>query len=406
MTSVTASALLAHVPDADFVLTDADDSALRRAFGDRAGAHVRLSRVDLFDRASLAAAASGATLIVNGAGPFHKTAAVVRRVAIELGADYLDIDDDVESCLEAVELDATARGRGVALYVGCGASPGLTNVLAADLLTKLDEPESVEVAWVAGDEGPRRMGRAVAEHALHIGAGECRTWRNGAPFITESFLASKRVEMGPVLGEIRLYECAHPETVMLPASFPALRDAWCWGGLHPQPVNGLLRGIAQAVKTGHLDVDEGCCFLQAIMADENGSLRGWQYAFRGMLGQVVRREIELRDLVHFLSNALRKRHEPCVLGIAASAVGNRNGRRARLTVRSPLKGTEKLWKSMAVCTGTVAAAFTLSALANRRAVAGTVFPEKACDLGSLLANLRALGFEREDAIDSGNGDDR
>ena len=134
-------------------------------------------------RASLA----NAVLAIHCAGPFHKTAAPVRALCLELGVDYLDIDDDVESTLEAIALHERAVAAGVGLFVGHGASPGFTNMLALDLIRRLDEPHSVEVAWTVGDEGKTDLGRAVAEHTMHIGAGTCLTWREGRQVTHQSF---------------------------------------------------------------------------------------------------------------------------------------------------------------------------------------------------------------------------
>ena len=36
--------------------------------------------------------------------------------------------------------------------VGCGASPGMSNVMAVDAAAELDTVENIDLAWVVGDE--------------------------------------------------------------------------------------------------------------------------------------------------------------------------------------------------------------------------------------------------------------
>ena len=340
----------------------------------------------------------GADLVINGAGPFHKTAAIVSRACIAAGADYLDIGDDVESTQAIIAMDAMARQAGVALYAGCGASPGITNVIAADLINQLDDIETIEVAWTVGDEGAQRIGRAVVEHVVHIGAGDCITWRNGKPFVSQSFVDSRVIPMGGALGDYRLYECAHPETVMLPFSFPHIRNAWCWGGMHPQPVNGLIIGIARACRSGKMTMDEACTFLQSLIAEENGSLKGWKHGLAGMFGQVRRNENSLGNLLSFLWMAARKKHPPTLMGLMARAVGMQQGKRVELYRCIPGRENHPFGSKMAIATGMPQAAFSSIVLRQSERRAGTIFPERIASFEAVADELVRFGFRREDIV--------
>lgn len=201
MASVTAMALIKSAPERELRLLDINLVALESLFGAHRSERLSLSRVDLNAQAELRASLTGAVLTIHCAGPFHKTAAPVRALCLELGIDYIDIDDDVESTLEAIALHDRAVAAGVGLFVGHGASPGFTNMLALDLMRRLDEPFSIEVAWTVGDEGKTDLGRAVAEHSMHIGAGPCLTWRDGRRVTHQSFANSLVFPMGQALGD-------------------------------------------------------------------------------------------------------------------------------------------------------------------------------------------------------------
>lgn len=400
MTQVATHALVRRFPDDAFVLCDYNADALAAVHGERAGANVRLQQLDLYDGDALAAVIRGCDLVINGAGPFYKTTAVVAQACIQAGVDYLDICDDNESTVAALGLDDAARQAGVGLYVGCGASPGVTNVLAAELIRQLDSVETVEVAWVVGDEGPQDAGRAVLEHVIHIGAGDCLTWRDGKPYTAVSFEKSCVMPMGGPLGDYRLYECAHPETVMLPHSFPDIRNAWCWGGMHPQAVNGVVKGVARAVRAGKLGMDEACDFLGAAMAEKPASLRGWKYALKGLFGQVVRGENSAMRLAGFIAASALKRHPPTLNATMAQVSGSQDGRRVLLRYTIAANPDHLLSRSMANATGYPQAAFASLVLTADSRMSGTVFPESMATLDEMMDALAALGASSDElAID-------
>ncbi len=386
----TALALIEAAPGHGLRLLDINSSALDEAFSGHRSDRVETARLDLTQPDALRRALHGAALVIHCAGPFHKTAGSVRAICIDLGIDYLDIDDDVESTLEGFALHERARDAGVGLFVGHGASPGFTNMLALDLMRRLHEPQDVEVAWTVGDEGKTELGRAVAEHTMHIGAGPCLTWRDGRRITHQSFAASQVFPMGQALGNYRLYEAAHPEPVTLPWSFPHLRSASCWGGLHPQAQNGLLRGLAMAQAEGRLSMDEACGFLQAVMRDDFGSLAGWRAGLAGMIGQVRRGETDWGALLGLLWNGLRGVHGPTLSGMAARVTGRRGDETWVLTRQCAARQPGGFLDTMATITGRSAAAFALMILGGEKRT-GFLPPELWADPGSFFARCAQLG---------------
>lgn len=389
MTSVTVKALARARPDHQLRLADINERALADRFEDLGRDRTSFQRVDVNAPDQLRDVIRGARLVIHGAGPFHKTAAPVRAACIAAGADYLDIDDDVESTVEAIGLDGPAQAAGVGLYVGHGASPGFTNMLACDLIGRLDGVDAIEVAWTVGDEGKTELGRAVAEHTMHIAAGPCQTWRGGRTVTLESFAASQVFPMGQSLGDYRLYEVAHPEPITLPWTFPQLDAASCWGGLHPQANNGLLRGLATAQAAGRLSMDEACGFLQAVLNDRLGTLRGWRAALRGMSDQVRRGENDWRDVRATLWDALRSVHRPTRSGMSARVTGRRDGTRRVLVRQSAARAPGGFMDTMATCTGLSAAAFALMVLDGPKRQ-GFLPPERWADPDRFFALCAAL----------------
>src|SRR5205823_7016741 len=137
------------------------------------------------------------------------------------GVPYLDLDDDEASTREALELDAQAKAADVPIFVGCGASPGITNVMAADAARDMDTVERIDICWATGDEGPVPYGRAVLDHAIRGFAWTCQTWESGRATTHQTFVETDVFDLGNSFGDgYRLYECAHPEAVTMPRRWP------------------------------------------------------------------------------------------------------------------------------------------------------------------------------------------
>lgn len=394
MMSVAVRRLAAVEPDAVLELYDLDGARLRELAADLP--HAKHGSLDLFDRAALDTAIAGSRLVVLGAGPYLRTSAPVIDACIAAGVDYLDFADDNEPTVAALERSDELTRAGIAGYIGCGASPGLLNVMALDAAAHLDYIESIDVAWCTGDEGPRPYGRAVIEHLMHIAAGDCLTWRDGTSTLVESYAASAHVDMGGGLGPVTLYECAHPEAVTLPRRFPDARSIRVLGGLYPISINGIARGVAVAVRDGKLDADIAVRFFQDIMQDKFGSLTTWRHAVPEMWSQVRRGEVTAADLRRFAWEALRGRHGDYRGGLLARVTGTHAGRRRTVVTRTELSGPETvLWQSMGTVTGFGIAAFVLLALAETTgARVGVHCPEDWVTPAQMYAALHTLGVPR------------
>lgn len=402
MTSIAVRSLARAEKRWRFILCDINETALAALCAEVSKtANATTRKLDLFAADQLQAVVRAADFVLHGAGPFKKTAKLVRAACLEAGVAYVDLDDDVESSLEAVAMDEAARARGVPMFVGCGASPGFTNILARDVLSQLDEPHSIDVAWCVGDEGPQEMGRAVVEHTMHIGAGDCLSWRDGRPAMRKTFEASRIIPFSAPLGDYRVYEVAHPETVHLPRTFPHLRSAICWGGLYPAPLNGIIRGVALAHAEGRLSLDHACKFFQAVSRDDVGTWGGWKEAWAGMRQQNRRGEVPFGKTLRFLGRAVRGKHEPPHSGVVAIAVGIKHGRRMEVMRRSPPSKRGGFWELMSTCTGNSTAAFISLAADQSGRHAGALFPEAWVDPEMFYARCARMGFDLSDVIVTG-----
>ena len=358
--------------DVTLTLADLDPGRVSAALtGDR----VHTARVDVFDAEGLARLVEGHDLVLHGAGPYIRTAPPVARACLDKGVSYVDFADDIEAFEAMLPLHDEAIGAGVTLLMGCGVSPGLTNVLARDLKSRFEELEVLDVAWASGDEGGGVMGRAVLEHVVHIAGGDGQRWRDGRLERFRSLAVPSRFPMGGGLGDRLLWEIAHPEPIMLGRSFPQVPLIRCFGGIDPPAVMAVVRGVARAVHDDKISLDEAIRFMQATMGGKVVASSAWRHALGGLASGMREGMVTGREATFFAGYSLLGRHAPFCGGILCRITGKREGARQTLVLRSSRAGPGTFVDSMAGATGTCAAAFTLLALegAVKR---GLVFPEE------------------------------
>jgi saccharopine dehydrogenase-like NADP-dependent oxidoreductase len=359
-------------------------------------------RLDLFDHANLLEVIDGAALVVLGAGPYIRTSEPVLTACLEAKVPYLDFDDDVESTQHALSLHEKAKEAGIPIYVGCGASPGMSNVLARDAASQLDTVEDLTLGWMVGDERPA-VGRAVLQHLMHIAAGDCLTWENGGPVVHQSYVETTTLHMGGGVGEILLYETAHPEPTTLPRHYPDARRIRCVGGLDPEPFNGMARGVALAIQAGRLTVDEAVDYMLDVVVRSRffGNARALRAAFGGAVAQVLRGENTWSNLIRFLFLSALRRRYVWRGGLIARADGTRDGRPAVAVRRTPVSGPDTyLLANMATMTGTACAAFMVLALDETGERAGAFAPEDWADPQAFYTALERVGTPRHEIVES------
>lgn len=356
--------------------------------------------LDLYDPPALASAIAGADLVVLGAGPYVRTAAPVMDACLTAGVDYLDYDDDIESTAYALSLRDRAQSAGVSLYFGCGASPGMTNVMAVDAASTLDHVENIDLCWVMGDERPG-SGRAVLEHMLSISAGPCLTWEHGGPVMHESYVETGTAEMGGGLGHTLMYETAHPEAVTVPRRYPGAKRIRVLGGLDPAPYNGAVRGLALAVQQGRMTLTETLDFMEDVQNEKLGSLAGWRHAIRGVRTHLRDGHIDRRDTLRFLLSAALGRPVPFRGGLLVRVTGLRDGVPAVEIRRTPSAGEHSaLMTDMAAVTGSACAAFMVLALQRDDPQGGSFAPEDWADPAEFYAALQRVGIPADDIVET------
>ncbi|KAF7177462.1 hypothetical protein CNMCM7691_005715 [Aspergillus felis] len=407
----------AKASDNALILTDINLSTLETTVAklNLPASRISTKQLDLFDRTALCEAIKGAALVVLGAGPYTRTSEPVLTACLEAKVPYLDFDDDVESTQAALALHERAKAEGVPCYIGCGASPGMSNVMVLDVTAELDTVDSIDMCWSVSD-GKGKTGKAVLEHLMHIAAGPCLTWANGKPTMNESWVETTYAPMLGGEGEMLLHETAHPEPVTLPRLFPNSRRIRCLGSLDPAPVNGIARGLGRAVRRNALSMSDAVDFIFHLANDESslevlgGAFGEMAAQFRGgdvtikelfqLVARANRKLSPLREVLSFLVDAARGKMVANGTGMLVRAVGTRNGLPVSITKRIPKAGENAyLSKTMGTVTGTACAAFMVMAIEDGLKRNGVFCPEDWATPVRFYEALERVGTPKNEIIE-------
>ncbi len=251
-------------PDAVVVGARDPDKARRVVARAAEGApKVTVERIDVADAPALRALMQGFDAVVNCIGPNYKHELAVARAAIGARVSLVDLNDEFETTLAMLELDAAARQAGIAIVMGLGASPGVTNVLVRAAANQLDVVEEIETAWVMS--GPDPGGPALSYHLLYSLSGRALTWDDGALVEVRSFVdGRRRVEFPAPVGGMDVFHVGHPEPITLHRSFPSARRVTDRASFNPPEVNGWIRHLGRLARQADGPIAVGAQQVEAM----------------------------------------------------------------------------------------------------------------------------------------------
>ena len=254
------------------------DEARAKKIADEIGGPCTALRLDATDDAALREAFTDCDVVLNTMGPFSKFARPILEAAIECDCDYLDIDDDWESTVEAFDFDTQARQRNVRVIKGIGGSPGISNLAAALVARRLDRVDEIITGWsmrgaVVEEEPEYPSGDgagAAVEHWLIQISGSIRAFRDGLeadiqPLAPVEFLY-------PGKGQVRGFTVGHPEAITLPRSFGTIVNSTNLTS-GPDWLFDYARSVAADYDAGRVTLAEGARLLNDPPAPPDGSPR-------------------------------------------------------------------------------------------------------------------------------------
>ena len=220
------------------------------------GRKADIARVDIGDADGLRRAAQACDVVVNAAGPSYRVGPPALRAAIACGTPYVDLCDDARAAEALLELDGDARSAGVTALIGCGCSPGITNLAARAAAMTLDRVDRIEVMLAAGPGRPV-AGPSNVLHLLDLVDGVIPVVRSGRRTAAAGFCEVEEYDFGPPLGAVMCGLIAHPEPVMFLRTFPELAHASAKLGVGSEPLIALLQAAPALGLTSDVPVEVG-----------------------------------------------------------------------------------------------------------------------------------------------------
>jgi len=211
------------------------------------GPRLTPARVDVGCAESLVALMCGRDVVVNAVGPNYRYEVAVARAAIAAHVPLVDLNDEYETTLEMLALDADARRAGVTVILGLGGSPGVNNVLVRAAANQLDTVEEIHTAWAMSARDPG--GPALAAHVLCSLSHRGLTWEGGRLVEIQSFVdGEETVDFPAPVGPLPVWHVGHPEPLMLSGSFPQASRITDKATFNPREINASIRELGKQVR--------------------------------------------------------------------------------------------------------------------------------------------------------------
>jgi lysine 6-dehydrogenase len=179
------------------------------------GAPERVTRVDVEDPASLAAALAATDVVLNATYMRHNV--LVTDAAIAAGVHLVDLGSYYPETLLQLDRHAAAEGAGCRIVPGCGVAPGLTNILARLGADQLDLVNAVRIySYITH---PIWTSPGIVATRFDASTGTSLVLEGGTLVERPSFSGAETVAFPEPYGEQEVHLVPHPEPVTLVRSF-------------------------------------------------------------------------------------------------------------------------------------------------------------------------------------------
>jgi lysine 6-dehydrogenase len=205
---------LAHTSDFDeIVIADADVKRAQALAEELGGGRVSAMPIDVSDERALTEKLRGFDVVAN-CTTYH-FGLIVTRAAIRARVNYLDLGG-LFNTPKQLELDEDAKHAEITVCLGCGATPGVTNLMtrhAADQMEQVDEVHIAFASFRSIAPSPGLLDTVLDEFS----AGSRRFyWEDGKFIEVPAFSGAKTVRFSDPVGDLETYYVPHSETHTLP----------------------------------------------------------------------------------------------------------------------------------------------------------------------------------------------
>src|SRR2546428_5644570 len=197
----------------EIVIADADFPKAQALADELGGGRVRAIQIDVSDEDAMEKALTEFDVVAN-ATTYH-FGLIAARAAIRAKTNYLDLGG-LFNTPKQLEMDEAARKAGVTICLGCGATPGVTNLMTRHAADQMGQVDEVHIAFASFRSFAPSAG--LLDTVLDEFSPESRRfyWEDGNFIEVPAFSGGKRIEFCEPVGEVETYFVPHSETHTLP----------------------------------------------------------------------------------------------------------------------------------------------------------------------------------------------
>ena len=220
---------LAETSDFDVItVADMNLGAASKLCAELGGGRLQPLAVDVTDKAGLVSLFGGYDVVVNCTS--YKFGLAITEAAIEAKKAMLDLGGLYNTPLQ-LEMTGQAEAAGVTIVLGCGATPGVTNLMAKRGSEHMDQVDEIHVAFAtyrAIAPSPGLLDTVMDEFSPGI---KRFYYENGEFKDVPPLTGAKQIRFCEPVGETTAYFVPHSETRTLPRFIPGVRRVdvrGCW----------------------------------------------------------------------------------------------------------------------------------------------------------------------------------
>ncbi len=211
----------------------------------RGNEKVSLTKIDVNDNEGLVKAMKDMDVVLNCAGPFHKTGVSVSKASIQAKVNYIDISDEYKTFvnLHVPEIDKAAKDAGITILTGMGSDPGTNNLIAKHHADQLERVDEIDLYWVVSiadlEEGA--TAGAAWDHSLHMNTGTVPQYLDGKLEYVQAGTGEETAEFLEPLGICPIRYVGHPQPLTMPLYIKGVKKVVIKGAMLPKWVDQLIK---------------------------------------------------------------------------------------------------------------------------------------------------------------------
>jgi short subunit dehydrogenase-like uncharacterized protein len=157
-------------------------------------------------------ALKGIRVLLNYAGPFHRTARPLMEACIRNGVHYLDVAAELDSYKIAEELNGKAKDANTTLLPGCGGSVTILGCLAMHVVERIKSPVSIDIALQVAGSISRGSAITVQEGAI---TAATRHGSDGVAAVLQEAGSNKMFDFGDGRGGVECFPVQLPDLITI-----------------------------------------------------------------------------------------------------------------------------------------------------------------------------------------------